>query len=176
MALELLIGAIGAREDGGAEHNPCDSGADENKSQGENLAQQDIPPVSSKRLLEVLQGRCRNPVTEITRVIFGCSLAMCQVIHGRVRSKTGGLAGEFPEEFLFVHRILERFAAVDEDNRNFVVKLSAEFDIGIHVNFAPRESSPARKLGEAFLHHFAKVAAFSGVHDDATRLLHAGGF
>lgn len=68
--------------------------------------------------------------------------------------------------------ILEGLSAVDENNWNFIVKLPAEFDIGIHVNFAPRKTSSARKLGEAFLYDFAKVAPFSGIDDDVTRLLH----
>ena len=70
--------------------------------------------------------------------------------------------------------ILEGFSAVDEDNWNFIVELPAEFDISIHVNFAPRKTSPARKLDEAFLHHFAEVAPFSGIYDDVARLLHCG--
>jgi len=174
MALELLIGAIRAREEGGAEDDPSDSGAHENQTQGKSLAQQDAPPVFWKRLSKVLQGSGRNPAIETARVILGCRLPAFQAAHGRV--KAGTLTGQLPEELLLIHVILECFAAVDEDNRNFVVKLSTEFDIGIHINFAPRESSPARKLGEAFLHHFAKVAPLSGVHDHATRLLHAGGF
>ena len=76
MSLKLLIGAISAREDSGAEYNPRDSGADENKYQGENLAQQVVPPpVFSKRLSEVLQARGRNPATETARVIFGSRLS-----------------------------------------------------------------------------------------------------
>ena len=174
MALELLIGAISAREEGGAEDDPSDSGAHENQTQGKSLAQQDAPPVFWKRLSKVLPGSGRNPAIETARIILGCRLPAFQAAHGRV--KAGTLTGQLPEELLLIHVILECFAAVDEDNRNFVVKLPPKFDIGVDVDFAPRKTAPARKLGEAFLYHFTKVAPFSGVHDDVTRLLHVGGF
>jgi hypothetical protein len=174
MALELLIGTISTRENGGAEDNSCDGGAHKDKNQGENLAQQDVPPVL-ETASEILQGRGRNPATEIVGVICRRRLPACQAAHGRVTGRTvETLAGEFPQEFLLVHVILEGFSAVDEDNGHFVVKLPAEFDVGIDVNFAPREAAPPRKLGEAFLHHLAKMAPFSGVHNDVTRLQHVG--
>ena len=84
------------------------------------------------------------------------------------------LAGEFAQEFLFVHAVLERFASVDEDDRNFVVKQAAEFVVGVDIDFVPDKSSAAGELGETLLHHFAEMTAFAGVDDDAARLWHAG--
>jgi hypothetical protein len=86
------------------------------------------------------------------------------------------LAGELSEEFLLVHVILEGLAAVDEDDRNFIVKLAAEFVVGVDVDFVPGESASAGEFGETFLHHFAKVAPFARVYDDVTGLRHAGRF
>lgn len=85
MALELLIGAIRAREEGGAEDDPSDSGAHENQTQGKSLAQQDAPPVFWKRLSKVLPGSGRNPAIETARIILGCRLPAFQAAHGRAK-------------------------------------------------------------------------------------------
>jgi hypothetical protein len=53
------------------------------------------------------------------------------------------LAGELSEEFLLVHVILEGFAAVNENYRNFIVELAAEFMVGVDVDFVPGETSAA---------------------------------
>ena len=84
------------------------------------------------------------------------------------------LTGQFPEEFLLVHVILEGLAAVDEDHRNFIVELSAEFEVGVDVDFLPDEPSAAGEFGETFLHYFAKVASLAGIDDDVTSVWHAG--
>jgi hypothetical protein len=84
------------------------------------------------------------------------------------------LAGQLPEEFLFVHVILEGLAAVDENHRNFIVELAAEFEVSVDVNFLPDEPSAAGEFGETFLHYFAKVASLAGIDDDVTSIWHAG--
>ena len=43
------------------------------------------------------------------------------------------------QKFFFVHAVLERFAAVDKDDGNFVGKLAAKTGIGIDVNLLPGE-------------------------------------
>ena len=81
-------------------------------------------------------------------------------------------AGELPQEFLFVHVILEGLAAVDEYDWNFIVELPAEFKVRVDIDFAPGESSATRKLGKALLHHFTEVASLAGVDDDAALIAH----
>jgi hypothetical protein len=83
------------------------------------------------------------------------------------------LTGKPAQEFLLVHAVLERFASVNEDHGNFVVKLAAEFVVGVDVDFAPDESSAAGELGETLLNHFAEMTAFAGVNHHAARLWHA---
>jgi hypothetical protein len=86
------------------------------------------------------------------------------------------LASQLPEEFLLVHVILEGLAAVDKNDRNFVVELAAELEVGIDVNFLPDKPSTAGEFGETFLHHFAKVASLAGIDDDVSSIWHAGEF
>jgi hypothetical protein len=74
------------------------------------------------------------------------------------------LAGELAQKLLLIHVILEGFSTVDEDDWNFVIKLPAQFVITINVNFLPGESASARKLAEAFLHQFTKMASLSRVN------------
>jgi hypothetical protein len=62
---------------------------------------------------------------------------------------------EFAQEFLLVHAVLEGFAAVDEDDGNFVVELAAKFGVQVNVNFMPGEAAAARKLGKAFFDNLA---------------------
>jgi hypothetical protein len=77
---------------------------------------------------------------------------------------------------LLVHVILEGLAAIDEDDRDFIVELAAEFVVGVDVDFMPGEAAAAGEFGEAFLHQFAKVASFARIYDDVTGLRHAGRF
>jgi hypothetical protein len=65
------------------------------------------------------------------------------------------LARQLAEKFLFVHAVFEGFAAIDEDDGDFVVELAAEFGVGINVNFVPSEATAARKFREAFFHDLA---------------------
>jgi len=99
-------------------------------------------------------------VTEITRERCG-------------RNETA-LAGQLPQELAFVHVVLEGFAAVDEDDGDFVVVLTAEFRVFVNIDFQPSEAAVARELGQALFHHFAQVTALAGIDDDTTRLWHAG--
>ena len=73
----------------------------------------------------------------------------------------GSSAGELSQEFLFVHVIFERLAAVDEDYWHFIVEPSAEFEVRIDIDFAPGEPSAARELRQALLHHFTKMTSFT---------------
>jgi hypothetical protein len=96
--------------------------------------------------------------------------------HGRVSRETGQRRtsdGELSQEFLLVHVILERLAAVDEHYRDFIVEPSAEFEVRVDIDFAPGEPSAARELRQALLHHFTKMTSFTGIDDNAAGLQHA---
>jgi hypothetical protein len=86
------------------------------------------------------------------------------------------LAGEFAEEFPLVHAVLEGFAAVDKDDGDFIVKLAADFVIGINVDFTPGEAAMAGKLDQAFLHDFAEMASLAGVNHDLAGVWHGRDF
>jgi hypothetical protein len=82
------------------------------------------------------------------------------------------LAGEFAEEFVFVHAVFEGFAAVDEDDWDFVGELAAELLIGVDVNFLPVEAAAAMEFGQRLLDDLTKVAAFAAVENDLTGVGH----
>src|SRR5205807_2999515 len=84
--------------------------------------------------------------------------------------------GQFPEEVLLVHAVLEGFAAVDEDNRDFIGELAAQVFVGIDVYFAPGKAAAALELDQTFLDDFAKMAAFSGINHDLAVLRHGREF
>jgi len=86
------------------------------------------------------------------------------------------LAGEPSEEFLFVEAILEGLAAVDKDNRNFIVELAAQFYIGVDIDLVPCEASASRQLFETFFHNFAQMTPLARIDHDAAGLWHAGRF
>jgi hypothetical protein len=86
------------------------------------------------------------------------------------------LAGEFAEEFPLVHAVLEGFAAVDENDGDFIVKLAADFVIGINVDFTPGEAALAGKLDQAFLDDFAEMASLAGVNHDLAGVRHGRDF
>jgi hypothetical protein len=83
------------------------------------------------------------------------------------------LIRELAKEFAFVHAVLEGFAAIDEYDRHLVVELAPQLRVAIDIDFLPGKAAAARELGEALLHHFAKMAAFARIHYDLSRLRHA---
>ena len=83
------------------------------------------------------------------------------------------LVGEFTQKILFAHSILEGFSSIDEDDRNFIVELAPQLEVGIDINFAPGKASLAGELGETLFHHFAQMTTLAGVDDDAARVWHA---
>jgi hypothetical protein len=85
----------------------------------------------------------------------------------------GASAGEFSQEFLLVHVVLECLAPIDENHRNLIVELATKFGVHVDVDFPPSKSTPPGKFGEAFLDHLAEMAALTGVNNDAARLRHA---
>jgi hypothetical protein len=82
------------------------------------------------------------------------------------------LTGQLAEKFLLIHAVLEGFASVDEDDRDFVVELPPEFTVAIHIYFVPDEAPAARKFAKTLFHHFAQMAALSRVNHDLSLLQH----
>jgi hypothetical protein len=81
----------------------------------------------------------------------------------------GSLAGELAEELLLVHAVLEGLAAVDKDDRDFVVELAAELGVGVDIDLAPSEAAAAGKLSQAFLDQLAEMAPFTGIDNDLAK-------
>jgi len=76
------------------------------------------------------------------------------------------LVGELAQELLFIHAVLEGFAAVYEYYGNFVSELAAQVVIGVDVHFLPDKTSAALQLAQGFFDDLAKVAPFTRVHYD----------
>jgi len=72
--------------------------------------------------------------------------------------------------------VLEGFAAVDENDGDFIGKLPAELVVGVHVDVLPGEAAPALQLGEGLFDDFAEVAAFARVNHDLAEFRHCGEF
>jgi len=87
--------------------------------------------------------------------------------------KRRGLAGQLAQELPLIHVVLESLVAVDEDDGNLVVVLSAQFMVGIDINFLPCEAAAARELGETFLNHFTQMTPLARVHYDTPGFGHA---
>jgi hypothetical protein len=83
-------------------------------------------------------------------------------------------AGQLAQEFLLVHVVLEGFSPIDEDDRNFIVKLSAELEVRIDIDFTPGKASTTRELRETLFYNFAQMTALAGIHHDCARVWHAG--
>jgi hypothetical protein len=73
------------------------------------------------------------------------------------------LAGQFFQEFLLVHPVLESLAPINENYRNFVGKLAPQSVVGFHVNFAPVKTTSALQLREFLFHDLAQVTPLAGI-------------
>jgi hypothetical protein len=85
-------------------------------------------------------------------------------------------AGEFAEEVGFVHAVLEGFAAVDEDDGDFVGEFSAELFVAVDVDVLPGEAAAAMQFGQGFFDDLAEVTSLAGVDDDLAEFGHCGEF
>jgi hypothetical protein len=85
------------------------------------------------------------------------------------------LAGQLPKKILLIHAVFEGLAAIDEDDGDFIVELSAEIGVAIHVNFAPGETATARKLGETLFDDLTEVTSSARIQNDAAEFCHAAG-
>ncbi len=73
---------------------------------------------------------------------------------------------------MFVHVVLEGFAAIDEDDGDLVGELAAELVVGVHVDFLPVEAAAAVELGQSFFDDLAEMATPAGVEHDLARVGH----
>jgi hypothetical protein len=78
--------------------------------------------------------------------------------------------GEFPQELLLIHAVLEGFAPIDENHGHLIIELPAKLRVGIDINLLPSKAAPAREFEKALFDNFAKVTSFAGVDDHASRL------
>jgi hypothetical protein len=69
--------------------------------------------------------------------------------------------------------VLEGFAAVDEDDRNFVGVEAPDFSIGVYVDLTPAVAAPFLQFDEALFNDFAEMTSLAGINDDFPRLRHA---
>jgi hypothetical protein len=84
--------------------------------------------------------------------------------------------GQLAEEVGFVHAVFEGFAAVDEDDGDFVSELAAELVVAVDVDVLPGEAAAAMEFGEGFFDDLAEVTSFAGVENDLAGLGHWGEF
>ena len=87
--------------------------------------------------------------------------------------ETGNSGIQLAQEFLFIHVILEGFAAIDKDDWDFVVVQPQEFGVSIYIHLGPGETAVAGEFGQALLHHIAKMATLAGVDNDGVEGRHA---
>lgn len=83
------------------------------------------------------------------------------------------LGAQLAQEFLFIHAILERFAAVNENYGDLVVIEAAGLGVGVHVDFSPGEAATFVQLDQALFDDFAEMTSLAGINDDFTRLRHS---
>jgi hypothetical protein len=94
-------------------------------------------------------------------------------VPGKFRGRLeDGLAGEFPQEFAFIHVVFEGFTAIDENHGDFIGKLAAKILVCIYVYFSPVKAAAPLQLAQALLDDFAEMAAFAGVNDNVARRSH----
>jgi hypothetical protein len=86
------------------------------------------------------------------------------------------LAGDFAQEFLLVHVVLEGFVAINENDGDFVVVLTAKVGVGVDVDFAPGKAPAAGELGQTFFDNLAEVTSLARIDDDGTGCWHARRF
>jgi hypothetical protein len=84
------------------------------------------------------------------------------------------LAGQLTQKLLLVHAVLECFPPVDEHNWDLVIELPPQFTIAIDIDFLPRKSTTAGKLGKALFHQLAKMASLSRINHDLPGFWHGG--
>ncbi len=82
-------------------------------------------------------------------------------------SRRLGLSPREPaKEVGLVEAVLERFASVDKDHRDFFVIAALELGVGVNIHLAPGEGAGSRQTGELLLYDVAEMASDAGVDED----------
>jgi hypothetical protein len=71
---------------------------------------------------------------------------------------------QLAQKLTFVHAVFKRFAAIDEDDGNFVGELTAQLLIRIDINFMPGEPAPSVQFGQGLFDDLAKMTTLSRIH------------
>ena len=82
-------------------------------------------------------------------------------------------SAQFAQEFLFIHVVLKRFAAVDEDYRDLVGIEAPDFGVGVYVDFPPGEAATLVQLDDTLRDNFAEMTSLAGINEDFPRRRHA---
>ena len=96
---------------------------------------------------------------------------MAEVTQRREREQSSG--AQLAKKFLLVHVVLEGFAAIDENYRDFIGIDTPDFGVRIYVNFTPGKATTPLELDEALLDDFAEMTSLAGVNDNFPRLRHS---
>ena len=73
---------------------------------------------------------------------------------------------------MLVHSVFEGFAAVNEDDRDFVSELAAKLIVAVDIDLLPIKTAATMELGKAFLHDLAKMTSLARIEDNPARLRH----
>lgn len=65
------------------------------------------------------------------------------------------LAGQPLEKFAFIHPVLERFAAIDEDHGHLVGELASQFIVRVHVDLTPLKAAAALQFRQCLFNDLA---------------------
>jgi hypothetical protein len=65
---------------------------------------------------------------------------------------------------MLIHAVLEGFAAVDEDNGDFVIELAAQLIITVHVDLMPIEAPPTMELRDRLFDDLAEMASLPRIN------------
>jgi hypothetical protein len=65
------------------------------------------------------------------------------------------LAGEPLEKFALIHPVLERFAAIDEDDGHLVGELAPQFIVRVHVDLTPLKAASALQFRQCLFNDLA---------------------
>src|ERR1039458_1110013 len=82
-------------------------------------------------------------------------------------------SAQFAQEFLLIHAVFKRFAAIDEDHGDLVGIEAADFRVRVYIDFAPGKAAMLLQLDDALFDDFAEMTSLAGVNHDFPRRRHA---
>ncbi len=72
-----------------------------------------------------------------------------------------GLVAQFAQKFALIHAVLEGFATINENHRNFIRELPPQLFVAVHIHILPDKSAAALQLPQRLLDDFTQMAAFA---------------